>query len=137
MPIMAITATVRKLWALYRLLEALQALGTGATDPNQGTDSTGGNDPAKKKMDPGLIVLIICLSIFILGGGGFVLYWYVIKPKLEAKPEQMQEEAEETEEAQEPWVSETQVIPNMEKESGNVDFSAETQIVHIEETDAE
>ena len=110
---------------------------TGATDPNQGTDSTGGNDPAKKKMDPGLIVLIICLSIFILGGGGFVLYWYVIKPKLEAKPEQMQEEAEETEEAQEPWVSETQVIPNMEKESGNVDFSAETQIVHIEETDAE
>ena len=101
---------------------------TDATDPNQGADSTGGNNFAKK-MDPGLIVLIICLSIFILGGGGFVLYWYVIKPKLEGKPKQ-----KKLTQTQKP---ENQENPNVEKDSDEVDFSAETQIIHIEETDAE
>jgi hypothetical protein len=104
---------------------------TGSADSNNGTGSAGGNNSAQKKgMDPGLIVLIICLSIFILGGGGFALYWYVIKPKLAGKPKQKKVK---TVEEQEPWASETQVIPHVESDSADVDFSAETQIVQIEE----
>ncbi len=109
---------------------------TGATNPSQATDPAGGNSAVtKKRMDPGLIVLIICLSIAILGGGGFVLYWYVIMPKLKTKPTvaaDADEDAVMDTEADQ-WMSETQVIPEVTGVCVEADFSAETQIVNVEE----
>ena len=97
---------------------------TGPTEPS--TDPAGG-DVNKKRMDPGLIVLIICLSIVVLGGGGFALYWFVLKPKF----------AEKTKAPIAPdgdaRMEETQVIPNMESVLPEADLSAETQVVKVEE----
>lgn len=55
--------------------------GTPVTNP----DGTPVQPGANKKMDAGLIVLIICAGIVVLGGGGFAVYWFVLKPKAKGK----------------------------------------------------
>lgn len=40
---------------------------------------------ADKKLDAGLIILIVCAAVALFGGGGFCLYWFVIKPKQNTK----------------------------------------------------
>jgi hypothetical protein len=51
-------------------------------------------------------VLIICLSVAILGGGGFAAYWFVLKPKMLAK-KSVNAEIDEIPDASEPDYEET------------------------------
>ena len=81
----------------------------GNNDPQQ-TDPAGGGWPgAQKKMRTGLVILILCLSVAILGGGGFAAYWFVIKPKMLAKKiaDPMASEAEEVFESENEEADET------------------------------
>jgi len=53
-----------------------------AGNSNVPGDSNSGEEPGQEKgMSGGVIALIVILAIAVLGGGGFAVYWFVIKPK--------------------------------------------------------
>ncbi len=90
----------------------------GQTGPSATPDGT--SQDSGKKLDPGLIVLIVCLSVAVLGGGGFALYWFVLKPKLAGKAKE------------DVWTSDTQVISGLEEISLDDADADVTEIVDEE-----
>jgi len=67
---------------LVRVEEERKANNGNAGNSNVPGDSNSGEEPGQEKgMSGGVIALIVILAIAVLGGGGFAVYWFVIKPK--------------------------------------------------------